>query len=203
MKVIMVGYMGKMGVGKSTIADLVSAQVNLTGLTVNITMAFADALKSDLQKLDVNTLNKTNHLRTLMQAYGSYRRNEDGYYWIKRHNDDLKKSVSLLKYAGKILIHIPDVRFHNEVEYIKGNNGVIVEILCNEDLRLKRLLKKSGENVGFEHESENQLNDHNYVTIKIDNSSDLRYISSQVNEKLNLGVLDQYGIDSAKWNDKQ
>lgn len=198
MKVTMIGYIGKMGSGKNTVVDLLRKQLSSN----NFVIAFSDFLKADLKKIGVDTIKKSNYLRVLMQAYGSYKRSEDKNYWIKKHNEAVMDHICFLKNIDNIFIQIPDVRFHNEIEYIKNNNGIFVEILCDEKTRLKRLLNRSNESIGFNHESENELHNHNYKTIKIDNSFDLNYTNSQVCKKLNLGVLHKYGTSNLYWYHK-
>lgn len=198
-KVTLIGYIGKMGVGKDTIADLVSKQIlyNRIGEILHLPLAYT--LKKDLNRIGVNTTEKNNFLRALMQAYGSYRRHEDANYWIKKHLNSINKRIFLMDKQSDIFIQIPDVRFPNEVDYIKINNGIIIEVMCNEDERINRLLKRSNEDANYNHESETSLNNHNYTTIKIENNQVLKYSEVEITKKLNIGVLEKYGSSTIRW----
>jgi hypothetical protein len=58
--------------------------------------------------------------RTLLQFWGSeYRRGCDKFYWIKAMKATLEKS-------GPIVALIPDIRFVNEVMWVKANGGFTI-----------------------------------------------------------------------------
>ncbi len=122
-----IGISGKMGVGKDYIVNN-----NLSKLyDKNIIISFADMIKINLMvnnNIKLNELygNKTPEIRQLLQYEGT-ENGRDKYgedIWIKY----VKCWGELYLSRGYKYIIITDVRFKNEYEFIKNNNGIIIRI---------------------------------------------------------------------------
>jgi len=62
----------------------------------------------------------------MLQFWGTdFRRGQDEDYWVKM----LDYHIKFLKNKGIRKIYIPDVRFKNELKYIKDNNGIYVDVI--------------------------------------------------------------------------
>lgn len=127
-----IGLTGVARSGKDTFCLLAAKRLNKSKQAV-MRCAFADNVKADLHQLLIKkvgisaytNIDKEKELiRPLLVAYGTdLMRKMDESYWIKR----LEMSV---KAAGQIeaTAFITDVRYMNEVEWIKEQGGVIVHI---------------------------------------------------------------------------
>jgi len=61
----------------------------------------------------------------LLQWWGTdVRRASDPDYFVK----DVDARINFLKTRGIINIAIPDLRFHNEADYIKNNGGLLIKV---------------------------------------------------------------------------
>lgn len=127
----LIGIKGLAGHGKDTVANFISDYLS-KGLTQKI--SFAEPLKeivsiiTGIPVVDIDR-NKTTHLpeynfsvRTMLQKVGTdaMRNQLDSDIWIKiaaRRIGQIPKN--------KIVI-IPDVRFENEMNFIRQNNGVLI-----------------------------------------------------------------------------
>lgn len=97
-------------------------------------MAFADCLKAEVAEacdvsLEFIEKHKDN-FRLILQGWGSdFRRNLFGTtYWIDKLAFDIGEEKNI---TPEILIVVPDIRFENEYEFIKKNNGILVHIIRN------------------------------------------------------------------------
>jgi len=127
-----IGLTGVARCGKDTFCLLAAKRLNKAKQPV-MRCAFADNVKADLHQLLVKkagisaytNIDKEKELiRPLLVAYGTdLMRKIDEDYWIKR----LEMSV---KAAGQIdaTAFITDVRYMNEVEWIKEQGGAIIHI---------------------------------------------------------------------------
>lgn len=127
-----IGICGVARAGKDTVCLL--AQHVLDKTEQNLMRAgFADAVKADLHKLLVSRVGISAYtensaekelIRPLMVEYGTglmRKLNED--VWIER----MKPQLDLAKTVNTTLC-ITDVRYKNEVEWIKENEGVIIYV---------------------------------------------------------------------------
>lgn len=164
---------GKMGSGKDYIAHTyivpyITARLKQTCLQ----WSFADQIKVNVMaKHDVSFqdvfLNKTDASRRLLQHEGTENgRDVQGQdVWI-RYFDNWTK---LLSTRGIQNIVTCDVRFKNEVEYVKSNNGVVIKVvaparnaerLSNEskgNLSLRKSLQTHSSETDLDDMSEDQL----------------------------------------------
>lgn len=96
--------------------------------------------------------------RELMQYLGTdVIRNIDPNIWINLLDKTLKKRS---QNCGLNIIAITDVRFKNEVDYIRNNNGLIIRVIDTKN------------HIDDLHISENELNDNQYFDLTIYNNKE-------------------------------
>ncbi len=143
---MIIGLFGKKGAGK----DYYAKNFLLNQLKGNtLIVSFADSLKlfaleQKLFTFDELYVNKSKKSREWMQWYGTdIKRNQDPDYWI----NNLKNTIKINQLRGIDNFIITDVRFLNEIKWIKSEGGLIYKIVdpdyCIQD----------------NHISENELND--------------------------------------------
>lgn len=141
-----IGLSGKMGVGKSTIAEQLLSFYSSKA----VKLSFADLLKeeaaekfqfplewcySEKGKREAVYLSKDpmsreglpliTTVRELLQWYGTdVIRKKDPDHWVKA----MRQSISTAKKCGKSVIVIDDVRFPNEAYFIQDVGGFLVRI---------------------------------------------------------------------------
>jgi len=131
-KTLLVGISGKIGSGKTTLADELAAQV--AGTTI---CNFADALKTEvsvqygvaLQRLykqeeknrPVSDTDPTT-LGELLQRHGAQRRAENPNYWVERVGEYVDSLVDAE------LVVVADVRHENEAEFITKRGGLLIRL---------------------------------------------------------------------------
>lgn len=122
MTLTIVGLTGPSGSGKSTLAQALAVTY---GFEV---CEFAGELKRNLtnllelsyEELEERKRHTNGHVRRLMQEYGAYMRAYCGEdHWIDRLAESLPESGAVV---------IPDVRYPNEVNFIRWRGGVVVGI---------------------------------------------------------------------------
>ncbi len=122
-----IGVSGKMGVGKDYIVNKYLSKL----YKKSIIMSFADMIKVNLMvhnNINLNELygDKKPEIRKLLQYEGT-ENGRDKYgqdIWIKY----VKSWGELFLSRGYKYIIVTDVRFKNEYEFIKNNNGIIIRI---------------------------------------------------------------------------
>lgn len=131
---MIIGFVGKMGVGKSTAADYLVEKRGFKKVN------FKDGLLSELKERLPDTLsviaNENNLtvdelftkkpylpvIRALLQNYGTeVRRWDNPNYWVKKWKETIG--------SHPVNIVVDDVRFLNEAQCIVGNGGIIVRIV--------------------------------------------------------------------------
>lgn len=134
MKHILIPICGFARAGKDSLADAIFDHLEETEPSYSvITLKFADALKTDMEKalaavgvkVDVFTedTEKKKALRPMLVAYGEYRRSIDPDVWVKKVlkeigvwvNETLPDSDS----DGSVIL-VPDLRYLNEYEKLKA-----------------------------------------------------------------------------------
>lgn len=128
-----VGLCGEMGAGKNYIAtNVVGKLIKEKFKTYEfIEIAFADFLKVEcaINNPDIYTdflkSTKTFQTRKILQEYGSKMRQNDTNYWVNK-----TKYFMMLQQSkfDKVVFCITDVRYENEIEFVKENNGLLVKI---------------------------------------------------------------------------
>lgn len=122
----LIGLTARKGVGKSTLAALLRERIPGSEI-----IAFADALRDEVDAAIQRSGSYTprswleEHKATvygpLLQGWGEFKRLRYGEdYWIARLDDEARGAW------GPVII--PDVRYLNEVAYIKGQSGLLVAI---------------------------------------------------------------------------
>ena len=126
---MLIGLVGKLGTGKDYITE--NILLPYFGKDKTHIISMADALKVELivqMNIDFDRLyiKKDKDSRKLLQVYGTdiMRRKYGNDIWIKY----LDAWVKVYKNRGKKIIIIPDIRFKDEAEYVKSNNGILLKI---------------------------------------------------------------------------
>ncbi len=143
---------GSVGAGKTTISNAVCA------IKAGKRLSFADSLRSELAQAishvdsmrlvpygggfesdmrmhiyeamtDVSTKEE---YRSLLQAWGEYRRNQDVDYWVNAFSSRLD-AINLLGNAGAVCVD--DCRYPNEYSLLKRRGFVFVLLEDNENVR--------------------------------------------------------------------
>lgn len=133
---MIVGLTGKMGSGKTTVADHLVSR----GFTkVN----FKDGLVEEMKRVFPNLLNEIQYeyrdkhytiddlflfkpplMRALMQNYGTeVRRGDNPNYWVDKWMEKVREVISS---GGRVVTD--DVRFLNEAKALKDYDGFIIKI---------------------------------------------------------------------------
>lgn len=150
---MIIGLSGKIGSGKDTAAELIEKQYiykhkkisdSLYKIVSNLTGSDVDYLKSRKGKSSkAQPFDMT--VRELLQNIGMKMREIDEDFWLKL----------LFHNSGKENIVISDVRFKNEADYIKNNNGILVRLEGNPtDIKIRDNIKN--------HISEVDLDDYEF-----------------------------------------
>ena len=126
------GISGVARCGKDTLAKHLIAKLNRSGFPA-ISISFATELKRDLddflkEKLNISAFtNETSEkdiIRPMLVCWGTdVCRKIDNNYWIKKVEKQVKSSIN-----NKIIVVIPDVRYENEVKWIKENGGFVIHL---------------------------------------------------------------------------
>jgi phosphomevalonate kinase len=130
----LIGLSGKLGSGKNYIAEKVIAPYYKDKYNILI-LGFGDQVKNELYARDLELTydllydNKSYNSRKKLQEYateyGRDKYNEN--MWIR--GLDMQIQTFCKRSPKECLIIICDVRFQNEAEYIKKNNGIIFRIV--------------------------------------------------------------------------
>ena len=147
---MIIGITGRSQSGKDTITDILVKKYNF------VKISFADHLKKCVElifnfsndqmyssKKDIIDERYHKTPRELLQWFGTdiMRKQFDNNFWINQMKLDMKTNIV-----------ISDIRFKNEAEFIKKNNGVIIKV----ERKSIPILN---------HESENQIIDFDYMIL--------------------------------------
>lgn len=122
---MIIGLSGNRCVGKDSFFNILSSKLNSSVKRY----AFADVLKNDLYvllytKFRINVFIPTSEekeiIRPMLIGYGSAWRNIDIDHWVKITVDNIEYD---LKHNENIIPVIVDIRFENELEYIREKYG--------------------------------------------------------------------------------
>lgn len=166
---VWIGLAGKMGAGKSGVATV------LQGLYGNAYVrGFAAGVKEKALSVCVDPSVKTPEVRAILQSIGQGERDRDPDYWITQY---WNWATSLPGFPNVNLL-VDDVRYPNEVEFLRGKGFRVGYVYAPKPVRMVRLLRRDGaipwETVA--HESETALDNftdwsfdiHNYTPAEID-----------------------------------
>lgn len=196
---MIIGIAGKMGCGKDYICNNIIIPVLKRMGKTYLQVSFADQIKVNVMtkkniKFDDVYVSKTNDTRRLLQLEGTENgRNVLGKdIWIKYFDN----WISVYKSRGVDTFICTDVRFKNELDYIKSSGGIIIKI--NAPMRnLKRLTHESGGNADIlqslqSHPSECDLDciSDKYYDLVIQNDPDnnIKNYEESINILLNSGI---------------
>lgn len=163
---------GKAGSGKDFITtNYISPYLKFRHKNM-LQLAFADQMKINIMsKYDVhyNDLyeKKTQNTRKLLQLEGTeLGRNKLGNdIWIKYYNNWLK---IFKKRNNTDIILTPDLRFQNEMDYLKSKNSIIIKIV-SPDRHHNRLLIESNGNKEIYNQFKNHISECDLDNISDDN----------------------------------
>lgn len=130
---MIIGLVGQLGSGKDFITE--NILIPLFGKEKCQIISLADSLKVELMvHMNINFeklyIKKNQDSRKLLQTYGTdiMRRKYGNDLWIKYVDSWIK----VHKFRGKEVIIIPDIRFQNEAEYIKNNDGILIKVVASD-----------------------------------------------------------------------
>lgn len=183
---LIIGFTGKQKSGKTMLSNYLYKEYGFinTGFKSTLITEILDKFPILLDRLmEIYNIKhimdlfveKPPAMRALMQEYGTdVRRNDDKDYWVKRFVDMLDK----MKEDGCDMISVDDVRFLNEADTIKKQNGKVI------------MVRKPGcDGDGHISEKEMDLIEPDFF---VDNSFDKDYAYKQLDEimeKLNIKKL--------------
>lgn len=141
---IVVGIIGKMGSGKTTVAKYLIENYNF------LKLSFADALKKMLIEVGILTHSelyptKTPYARKMLQVIGTdiIRNKIDSDYWVKKFKERVIEICQLCKPVNndnvitkpqEVRIVVDDIRFPNEFFCVVNElNGKIIKIVRNDN----------------------------------------------------------------------
>jgi hypothetical protein len=127
------GISGVARCGKDTLANHLKDKLERNGYPV-IKISFATAVKDDLDdflksKLNISAFTEKteekNIIRPLLVAYGTdvCRNKIDKDYWINKIKTRIEGCIE-----NKVIVIIPDVRYDNEVKWIKSVGGYNIHL---------------------------------------------------------------------------
>ena len=143
---LIIGIHGKLGSGKNWIASNVIIPVLMKYKQIYLEVSFADQIKinvmtkNNIKYCDVYE-KKTQETRILLQKEGTDGRKIDQNIWIKYLNN----WINVYNKRNIEIFIITDLRYKNEYNFIKKNNGVVIKVVAPKRNE-KRLLQESNGN---------------------------------------------------------
>jgi len=177
----LIGISGKIGSGKSYISE----KILYPAFDDCIILSFADHMKIDLcskENIEYERvfIKKDRESRRLLQVYGT-EEGRDKYgvdIWIKV----MLNWIRLFSDRGIRTIIIPDVRFKNEAQFIKDNNGTLIRVISPK--RTSETYVKEGLISSQLHISETDLDNYNDFDCVLYNDAEYDVYQQIKNEKL-------------------
>lgn len=170
-----IGLSGKIGSGKNYIAEkILYNMLTKRGKNVSI-IAFGDYLKMmcytyDNIPYEKLFINKDEDTRKILQTRGTDARKSDDNVFIKM----LECNMKILFDRNTDVIIVTDVRFNNEVDFLKSKNSILIRINA-----INRTINKMRDECGTEntlsistHKSETELDNYNGFDYIINNDYD-------------------------------
>ena len=184
---MIIGLIGNLGSGKDYITD--NFIVPYFGYKRTHIISVADSLKVNLIvdyhiKFDYLYKKKTQGSRHLLQHYGTdvMRKKHGNDIWL-RHLDAW---VNVYENRGKDIIIIPDIRFQNEVDYVKRKNGIIIKVDAADRTLDKILDEKLKEEI--EHSSEKNIKNFKYDYIINNSKTNENNVKKEIEDALSTIV---------------
>ena len=184
-----IGLLGHQGVGKNYIAEIVLPKMLSQKNTV--VLAFADHFKIDCiskHNADFNKVygQKDYETRILLQKVGTEEGREVFGYdiWIRT----LHNWIKVLHSRGVKRFIISDLRFQNEVEWIKSLNGIIIKINAPNRYQ-NRLEIETGNDIDKINEIKNHPSEANIDNIEIYDISVNNDYNDNIEEQLLHSII--------------
>lgn len=117
---MIIGLSGKMGTGKSTLANHIMNKYK-SSTTVKIAGLLYELQDMIYSKLNMKLVGEKD--RPLLIALGMWGRDQDQNFWTSKAMEKAK----LLELIKDVII-IDDIRFPNEAQAILDNNGILIRI---------------------------------------------------------------------------
>ena len=199
---LLIGLTGKLGSGKDYIAHNLIIPIIEKLKYRYLQCAFADQIKINVMtKYNINYndvyVNKTAQSRQLLQIEGTdIARSQDVNIWVNYINNWIK----VHEMRGISVYIISDVRFKNEVEFIKEHNGIMIKVFAPQRNHNRLTQESNGDTTIYnkikQHISEcdlDEIPDNKYDVIinnDIDNNNkelekDIQIIEKLIQSKLN------------------
>lgn len=150
---VWIGLAGKMGAGKDTVATV------LAGLYGEAYVrGFAAGVKDKARAQGIDPTVKTPSVRATLQEIGQGERERQADYWIQRYWEWAKAAPDF----PHVNLIVDDVRYPNEVEFLRSKGFRVGFIEVPEQVRMVRLLRRDGAIPygRFDHESETALDNY-------------------------------------------
>jgi len=196
---MLIGICGKMGSGKDWYTQNIIIPVLELYKKTYIPLALADQIKINVMtqkniKYDELYVQKTAESRNLLQQLGTDEgRNVYGKdIWIKYHSN----WTEIFEKKGINYIISPDIRFSNELLYVKERGGIIIKLVAPKRNEQRLLQESNGDYIIYNklknHISECELDNEKdesfdlIVNNEFDISQDIINMRKIFNEKLNL-----------------
>jgi len=186
---MLIGICGKLGVGKDYITTNYIIPLLEQKREQFLQLAFADQIKVNvMSKMNVPYREvyetKTKETRILLQEEGTRIRNEvSPTIWI----DYLHNWIEVFRNRGIAHFIISDVRFKNELEYIKSNGGILIKIVAPQRNH-RRLMNESNGNL----ETMQQISSHR-SECDLDNLPDNSFdivLNNDPHDQIDLGKIE-------------
>jgi len=141
-----------------------------------------DNIISNLEQLLTTTDNfyedKTDLTRKMLQIYGTniFRQRVDNDYWVSNTCNRIQAHFE----NSKDVVILTDVRFPNEIDFVKDYFTPLLDRPCQADvvsIRINREVERTN-NIN-EHESEKALDDYENFTTRVNNNADLESLKNK------------------------
>jgi cytidylate kinase len=122
-----IAIIGKICSGKTTLANKLSEHFKLERI------AFGDSVK----KYAADIFDMSYKDRKLIQDFAEKMKEIDNDIWIKHLDKKIKDKTNII---------IDDLRFENELDYLRNNDFFIIKLLINKNQQIKRIQNLYGSN---------------------------------------------------------
>jgi len=183
-----IGFCGKMGSGKTTLAEYLFEIGKVDSIE-----CLADAVKYVsyiIFGIDAWKEDKALYEREIYQYVGSVMRKFDPDVWIKKLKRGMEEydKLTLIFEKTKMRYAIPDVRYLNEAKWIVENGHLLVILTCSDKIRKERIKNRDFKNAELDDETWEKINSH-------ESEQDIEVILKQYSGHDNVIVVSQINND--------
>ncbi len=125
-----IGFIGPFGAGKTTIAHAVQARLNASAAICTVNH-FADPIKFGLASMGIHKASTPSLYRKTAQFVGATARSYDSDFWVDQFDILMQKTSS-----GYPWVLVDDVRYFNEIDYLRDRGGHLVFVDASSDISL-------------------------------------------------------------------